>query len=185
MSASAIPMDPAEAALDEILELRAIPRHRDGGPRRCRTRGPCRACEPCSGERRTLVAVAFHAFGFLDEDYVDVGREVFERVPLFVHIKGTSQFLGAGKIRGRDSHLGHLLWAVADKFAADHLDVGIAILDLLDFVSGAFGMEGIVPSVEADESSAGLTQSSNFCLPSGEMGGVFWADFGLQRSPDV
>ena len=124
---------------------------------------------PGGGERRALVAVAFHAFVILDEDHVQVLSEVFEGVPFLFELLNPAEVSNAGEF-GRDgTNCRFLLGAVDDEFPADHGDVRIDFRLIL--ISGAFGMKRVGCRVESDETFAVNDSLQKLVLAFGGHGG--------------
>src|SRR6266481_8917933 len=77
---------------------------------------------PSAGIGVTLVTSAFEFAGVDGENDVQIGRKVFQRVPLFVEFDGRSDAFQAGKFRIVDDEVGGLqarVAAVSDELAAD------------------------------------------------------------------
>jgi len=87
---------------------------------------------PRRGIRRALILGALHAGGVLDQEHVQIGREVFQRIPFFDRreVGGHRRHAGEFCVGGDEAR--RLLRAVADEFAADHFDVVVRLVAVVE-----------------------------------------------------
>src|SRR6478735_9477497 len=81
---------------------------------------------------------------------MQVAGEVFERIPLFSHLKARSQVVSTGELFVDNGHRRLLITAMDNKLSAQHVDIWIAMAACLGLVAIAGAMESVRRAMEAN-----------------------------------
>src|SRR5207302_3721111 len=98
---------------------------------------PAFLARPGRGIRWTVVLRALHCGRINHGQYVDVRREVFERIPFLLESELASNFLEAGELRIGYRVSRDLLCAVLDELAAEKAHVGVRLATVVQVTGQA------------------------------------------------
>ena len=132
---------PPEAAEDDLVEEWFRPDILPMGERCIEDSALAMLACPRCRKSRTLVAGTLHALRLLNQDHMQVGREVLQRVPFLVQSKGGAELADAGEVAIGHAHRRLLLRAVLDEFTAKHGDIRIDVFLALIDVALALAVE--------------------------------------------
>src|SRR5262249_19846394 len=121
--------------------------------------------------RRPLVGLSAHAFRIERENYVQIGSEIFQRIPLLVKAEGRGYAFEAWKFRVIDDDVCILqAWraAVGDEFSAEHAKIRIGFFSVRYVTVRTtlrvwLRMERVTGSVISDETKAVVNRAEQ-CL---------------------
>ena len=127
-----------------------------------------------------LIALVPEHAGVDRADYVDVGGEIFQRIPFLVEGDRRLDAFEAGEGRIVDDDIGGLqagIAAVNDEFASEHAEIWIGLCAVSDVAIGeilwiGLGVKGVAGGVAADESKALLDGGKQSLLAGGRHGGI-------------
>jgi len=127
-----------------------------------------------------LIALVPEHAGVDGADHVDVGGEIFQRIPFLVEGDRRLNALESGEGRIVDDDIGGLQAGIAgmnDKFAAEHAEIRIRLRAVSDVAVReifriGLGVKGVAGRVAADESEALLDGSEQSLLAGGRHGGI-------------